>query len=336
MTEDLGAEVFSNLTALIHLAECSGNLRELLVEQEEDGALNGVRKHQIVNLSGVELAVAVDAPDALLQVHRVPRQIEVKEHASVLEVDTFAARCGADEHPWAIRSFETLLRSCLRSVVTALEHRDPLTGICPVNLRSQHLDTAEICSKYDHPLLRVLSPQHAQCAYKLLHLRFSLWRILRQQFLDTPPQKTKTTIPALKAADFAVLSAMPDHLAVSALAEALADIVAAQRHANERLALLGVIVCAVPRPKTRLARELVAYVERTCVDAAGRTLKFSTEISRSVVVQEAQKMGQTILQYQGDHPVADEYRTLAKEFEDRLTVLRQTPPILLTEEVIHA
>jgi cellulose biosynthesis protein BcsQ len=163
-----------------------------------------------------------------------------------------------------------------------------------------------------------------------------LWRILRQQFLDTPPQKTKTTIPALKAADFAVLSAMPDHLAVSALAEALADIVAAQRHANERLALLGVIVCAVPRPKTRLARELVAYVERTCVDAAGRTLKFSTEISRSVVVQEAQKMGQTILQYQGDHPVADEYRTLAKEFEDRLTVLRQTPPILLTEEVIHA
>jgi hypothetical protein len=47
-------------------------------------------------------------------------------------------------------------------------------------------------------------------------------------------------------------------------------------------------------------------------------------------------MGQTILQYQGDHPVAGEYRTLAKEFEDRLTALRQTPPILLTEEVIHA
>ena len=30
-------------------------------------------------------------------------------------------------------------------------------------------------------------------------------------FLDTPPQKTKTTIPALKVADYAVLSAMPDH-----------------------------------------------------------------------------------------------------------------------------
>jgi len=66
-------------------------------------------------------------------------------------------------------------------------------------------------------------------------------------FLDTPPQKTTTTIPALKVADFAVLSAMPDHLAVSALSEALADIAAAQRSANPNLALFGVVVCALPR-----------------------------------------------------------------------------------------
>jgi len=155
-------------------------------------------------------------------------------------------------------------------------------------------------------------------------------------FLDTPPQKTKTTIPALKAADFAVLSTMPDHLAVSAMAEALSDIVAAQKQANAKLALLGVIVCAVPRPKTRLSRELVAYLERTCVDARGQSLKFRTEISRSVAVQEAQKVGQTLLQYRGDHPVADEYRTLAREFEERLAFLKQRPPILLTEEVAHA
>ena len=155
-------------------------------------------------------------------------------------------------------------------------------------------------------------------------------------FLDTPPQKTKTTIPALKVADHAILSTMPDHLAVSAMAEALSDIVAAQRHANERLTLLGVIVCAVPKPKTRLARELAAYVERTCVDSQGCTLKFRTEISRSVAVQEAQKAGQTILQYQGDHPVADEYRLLAREFEERLALLRQAPPIPLTQEVPNA
>jgi cellulose biosynthesis protein BcsQ len=97
-----------------------------------------------------------------------------------------------------------------------------------------------------------------------------------------------------------------------------------------------VILCAVPKPKTRLARELAAYVERTCVDPQGCTLKFRTEISRSVAVQEAQKAGQTILQYQGDHPVADEYRLLAREFEERLALLRQAPPIPLTKEVPHA
>lgn len=155
-------------------------------------------------------------------------------------------------------------------------------------------------------------------------------------FLDTPPQKTKTTIPALKVADFAVLSTMPDHLAVSALAEALADIAAAQKHANPNLSLLGVVVCALPRPKTRLARELVAYVERACVDPAGKTLKFATEISRSVIVQEAQKVGQTVMQYRGDHPVADEYRALAREFEDRLSALRTAGATGGMKEVVHA
>jgi cellulose biosynthesis protein BcsQ len=103
------------------------------------------------------------------------------------------------------------------------------------------------------------------------------------------------------------------------------------------LALLGVILCAVPRPKTRLATALVGYVEQSCVDATGRTLKFSTEISRSVVVQEAQRAGQTIMQYQGDHPVADEYRTLAKEFEDRFHRIRQEQAVApKVEEVVHA
>ncbi len=152
-------------------------------------------------------------------------------------------------------------------------------------------------------------------------------------FLDTPPQKTKTTIPALKVADYAILTAMPDHLAVSALGEALQDIATAQKRANPRLALLGVIVCAMPRPKTRLSRELANYVERTCVDPQGQTLKFRTVITRSVVLQEAQRMGKTIFQYQGDHKVADEYRAVAREFEERLGVLRQAQA---TPEVANA
>ena len=151
-------------------------------------------------------------------------------------------------------------------------------------------------------------------------------------FLDTPPQKTKTTIPGLKAADYVILSAMPDHLAVSALGEALQDIATAQKHANSHLTLLGVIVCALPRPKTRLARELVGYVERTCMDPDGNSLKFQTEITRSVVIQEAQRSGKSIFQYQGDHQVADEYRTLAKEVEERINRLKKGRDILVQKE----
>jgi chromosome partitioning protein len=141
-------------------------------------------------------------------------------------------------------------------------------------------------------------------------------------FLDTPPQKTKTTIPALKAADFMIIAAQPDHLAVSAIGEALNDIATAQKYANPRLTLLGVIIGCMPRPKTRLARELTGYVERTCSDAEGNTVKFQTEISRCVALQEAQRCGKTLFQYQGDHQVADEYRALAKELEKRISVLR--------------
>ncbi len=154
-------------------------------------------------------------------------------------------------------------------------------------------------------------------------------------FLDTPPQKTKTTIPALKVADFVLLTAMPDHLAVSALGDALQDIATAQKRANPDLTLLGVIVCAMPSPKTRLARELVSYVERTCVDPQGCTLKFKTEITRSVVLQEAQKEGKTIFQYKGDHPVADQYRAAARELEGRIEALR-TPAAAPQEEAANA
>ena len=128
---------------------------------------------------------------------------------------------------------------------------------------------------------------------------------------------------------------MPDHLAVSALGEALQDIATAQKRANPNLTLLGVIVCAMPRPKTRLARELVSYVERTCVDPQGNTLKLKTEITRSVVLQEAQRMGKTIFQYQGDHTVADQYRAAALEFEARIEALRGAA-ILPQGEVANA
>ena len=58
-------------------------------------------------------------------------------------------------------------------------------------------------------------------------------------FLDTPPQITKTSLPAFKVADYVILTATPEKLAVDGLADALTDINNAQRAGNSDLQLLG-------------------------------------------------------------------------------------------------
>lgn len=152
-------------------------------------------------------------------------------------------------------------------------------------------------------------------------------------FLDTPPQVTKTTVPALKAADYVILSAMPDHLAIAGIADALSDIATAKKYGNSHLALLAVIVCAIPQPKTRLARQLIQYLEQSCIGPDGQSLKFTTDITRTVVVQEAQRLAKTIFQYDSSHLVAEQYRTVARELEARIAHINTHRH---QERVIHA
>jgi cellulose biosynthesis protein BcsQ len=52
-------------------------------------------------------------------------------------------------------------------------------------------------------------------------------------------------------------------------------------------------------------------------------LKFKTEIGRSIVIPEAQKLGQTIFQTEPRHKITEQYRELARELEKRFTVLEQ-------------
>src|ERR1035437_6585813 len=92
LPKNLGAEVFGNLPTFVHLAQSTPNLSQLLVEQQEDGAFNRVGENEIVNLRCVDLAVTMDAPNALLQVHGIPRKVKVKENPGVLQIDAFPAR----------------------------------------------------------------------------------------------------------------------------------------------------------------------------------------------------------------------------------------------------
>jgi chromosome partitioning protein len=136
-------------------------------------------------------------------------------------------------------------------------------------------------------------------------------------FLDTAPNATTPTIAAYKAAPWFLLTAMPDPFAIAGLTDALHDIEDAQRHGNEVLRLLGVVLSGVDK-RTRLANTLIAYVEETFTLDGQRSLKFETTISRSTVVPQAQKVGKTVFQTDPTHKVTDQYRALARELEERL------------------
>jgi cellulose biosynthesis protein BcsQ len=110
--------------------------------------------------------------------------------------------------------------------------------------------------------------------------------------------------------------------AVAGLKDALKDIDSARRHGNEGLRVLGVILSGVAK-NTRLGAVLTEYVEKAFTLPTGRCLKFKTEIGRSIVIPEAQKLGQTIFQTEPRHKITEQYRELAREIEKRFSELEE-------------
>lgn len=147
-------------------------------------------------------------------------------------------------------------------------------------------------------------------------------------FLDTAPNATTPTIAAYKAAEWFILSAIPDPFAIAGLNDALADIQDAQRHGNNKLKLLGVVLSGVDK-RTSLANSLTEYVEKIFSLNGGKSAKFETEISRSTVIPQTQEIGQTLFQSHPSHKVTEQYRRIAREVEDRIRgVLGVTGPLL--------
>jgi len=59
--------------------------------------LEGVLLDEVVDAHGLLLADAVQAADALLDLHRIPREIEVDEPMAELEVASFGAAVGEQQ-----------------------------------------------------------------------------------------------------------------------------------------------------------------------------------------------------------------------------------------------
>jgi chromosome partitioning protein len=154
-------------------------------------------------------------------------------------------------------------------------------------------------------------------------------------FLDTAPNAPLPTVAAYKAARWFILSAMPEPLAISGLADALLDIQAAQRHGNPNLRILGVVLSGIDGRRTRLATTLIQYVEDKFSVDGGPSAKFKTTISRSTVVPEAQRAARTVLQTDPTHKVAEQYRALAREVEERLGRTLELPAPAVTLELTY-
>lgn len=137
--------------------------------------------------------------------------------------------------------------------------------------------------------------------------------------LDTAPNSDVPTKAAYLAADWFILTAMPEPFAVTGLTDALRDIQDAQKKLNPNLRLLGVIIAGVDR-RTSLSNQLTEYVQEAFT-TGGESAKFKTIISRSTVIPSAQKAGKTALQTAPDHSVSQQYRALAAEIEARIETL---------------
>ena len=113
-----------------------------------------------------------------------------------------------------------------------------------------------------------------------------MWDVV---FLDTAPNINTPTAAAYRVAEWFILTATPERLAIEGLNDAMSDIETVQSHTNPNLKLLGVVLSCVNK-RTRLATEIIGWVEETFAQA-GLFGDFKNRISRSVAVPDAQQIG---------------------------------------------
>ena len=203
-----------------------------------------------------------------------------------------------------------------KNIIFSVQEVDPDTGeivvelpqnidLIPASRRLEGIDKAlEQKSKFATPKDALSVPlQEIKSEYDYI-------------LLDTAPNATLPTLAAYMCADYFILSAIPDPFAIAGLADALKDLQDAQSRGNPNLSLLGVILSGVDT-RTSLANSLAHYVDEAFSTGQGSG-KFSTNIARSTVIPQSQKVGKTLFETAPTHKVTDQYRHLASEVEERI------------------
>lgn len=132
-------------------------------------------------------------------------------------------------------------------------------------------------------------------------------------FLDTSPSMTPPTKAAYMAAQFFILTAVPERLAIEGLVNAVRYISHAHKGGNGALRLMGVVMNQVPGRHTKLSRLLLGEVEKHFGGGDEFRRPFKTHITQSTMVPSVQQSGKTLIQAAPDHKVTQQYRTLARE-----------------------
>lgn len=138
-------------------------------------------------------------------------------------------------------------------------------------------------------------------------------------FIDLPPRISPATVPSMKAADYVVLCAIPEDAAIRYLGRTWNDVQQARDH-GLNVEVLGILLTCFRKPLTRLARNILKQVEdaEAFRRSDGSPLKFSTDISLAVALQESQAARQTLFDYEPDHVICEQYRSVVREFETRI------------------
>jgi len=147
--------------------------------------------------------------------------------------------------------------------------------------------------------------------------------------IDCPPSLGLLSLNAMAAVEEVLLPLQPHFLALHGLSKLLETIELVAEHVNERLRLLGVVLCMY-EASTRLAGEIGRDVEGFFSApggghpawSGGRV--FATRIRRNIRLAEAPSFGQSIFDYAADSHGADDYAALAAEV-DQAAAFRREP-----------
>ena len=152
-------------------------------------------------------------------------------------------------------------------------------------------------------------------------------------FLDTAPNATAPTIASYVAADWFIISVIPESFALNGMRECLKDIRRArQAELNPNLSLLGIVVSGLDQRIT-LARQYTADIHEMFRVEGSPSRMFETTISRAAVIPRSQKLGKTLFQTDPNHKVAKQYMALAAELEERVAAAAGREKRVVKEEV---